>query len=153
MGLFSRRSTLPTQRHLVHMLTEWGQCKFEGGDWEGNMSAEAKQFKYTIMDMGFNRDSTFPTRLRTAIQEIREAGLREGGWTVVGAWEAVDMMHAQFGDLHPPEDVMRELLEARVRFLQTLNEPKFAMQMNNHDMGLFLHLFPDDYARMFPHRG
>ncbi len=59
------------------------------------------------------------------------------------------MMHAQFGDLHPPGDIMQELLEARVRFLRTLNEPKLAMHMNTNDLGEFLHLFPDEYARMF----
>jgi hypothetical protein len=132
------------------MLAEWGQCKFEGGSWEGNMSTGTKQFKDEIMSMGFHRDTAFPTRLRTAIQEIRDAGLREGGWTVVGAWEAVDMMHAQFGDLHPPDDIMQELLEARVRFLRTLNEPRLAMHMNTNDLSEFLRLFPDEYARMFP---
>lgn len=150
MGLFNRRSALPPRRDLARMLAEWGQCKFEGGSWERNMSEGTIQFKNEIMNMGFNRDSAFLARLQMAIQEIREVGLLEGGWTVVGAWEAVDMMHAQFGDLHPPEEVMQELLEARVRYLQRLNDPKLAMQMNINDLGAFRRLFPDDYARMVP---
>jgi hypothetical protein len=60
------------------------------------------------------------------------------------------MMHAQISDLHPPDDVMQELVEARVRFLQTLNDPKLATRLNSPDILAFLDLFPEDHARMFP---
>jgi hypothetical protein len=153
MGLFSRPSRSKQQRDLGPILAEWGQSKFEGRSREGNMSAETEQFKDEIMSMGFHQDSDFPARRLAAIQEIREVGLREGGWTVYGAWEAVDMMHAQFSDLHPPDDVMQELVEARVRFLRTLNDPTLAMHLNTPDILAFLDLFPEDHARMFPNWG
>ncbi|HUA74365.1 MAG TPA: hypothetical protein VL988_06380 [Solirubrobacteraceae bacterium] len=135
------------------MLAEWGQRRFEGRDRKGDMSPKTEEFKDEIMDMGFNRDSGFPARRSAAIQEIREVGLREGGWTVYGAWEAIEMMHAQFGDLHAPEDILQELMEARVRFLQTLDEPKMATRLNTHDISAFRDLFPEDHARMFPNWG
>jgi hypothetical protein len=153
MGLFSRGSKPAPQRDFAPMLAEWGQSRFEGRSREGNMTPETEQFMDEIMSMGFHRDSTFPARRLAAIQEIREVGLREGGWTVYGAWEALDMMHAQFRDLHPPEDIMQELMEARVRFLQTLNDPKLATRLNTPDMLAFLDLFPEDHARMFPNWG
>lgn len=150
MGLFSRRSKLPPQRDLARMLAEWGQSRFDGESAEASMSPDAKQFKDEMMNMGFHRDSAFPDRLQATVQEIRDVGLREGRWAVVGAWKAVDVIHAPFGDLHAPDDVMEELLEARVRFLQSLNEPELAQHMNSNDLGRLLRLFPDDYARLFP---
>jgi hypothetical protein len=153
MGLFSRRAESLPQRDLARILAEWGQSRFEGKSRDGGMSPETEQFKDEIMSMGFQRDSSFPARRLAAIQEIREVGLREGGWTVYGAWEAVDLMHAQYLDLHPPDDVMQELVEARVRFLQTLDEPRLAMHLNTPDMLAFLDLFPEDHARMFPNWG
>lgn len=153
MGLFSRRTESPPQRDLARILAEWGQSRFEGKSREGDMSPETEQFKDEIMSMGFHRDPSFPARRLAAIQEIREVGLREGGWTVYGAWEALDMMHAQYLDLDPPEDVMQELVEARVRFLQTLNDSKLATRLNTTDILAFLDLFPEDHARMFPNWG
>jgi hypothetical protein len=152
MGFFSRQSQPPPQGDLARLLAEWGQVKYEGREWS-SLSPEAAGFRDEVMSMGFEHDSHAETRRMARIQEIRAVGLREGGWAVYGAWEALDMMHAQFSDLHPPEDVMQELVEARVRFLRTLNDPQLKMHLNTPDMLAFLDLFPDDHARMFPNWG
>jgi hypothetical protein len=148
MGFFKRQ---PPRRDIAPLLAEWGKARYNGDLSRGTISDDAEQFRDQTMRMGFHQDATFETRRTAAIQEIREAALREGGWTSYGAWEAVEMMHAhQFSGLEPPEDVMEELLLARVRFLRTLNDPELVMHLNTPEILAFLDHFPDDHARMFP---
>ncbi len=151
MRFFQRSSHSPPQRNLAALLAEWGRARFEGIDVAARMSEEAQQYRDEILNMGHHhQDKAFPARRQAAISEIREAGLREGGWAVYGAWEAVDMMHAQFAFLEPPEDVMQELLEARVKFLHELNPPDLAMHLNSYDSIAFRRLFPERHAVLFP---
>jgi hypothetical protein len=150
MGFFKRQPQPPPRRDIARLLAEWGKARYNGDLSRGTISDETEQFRDETMRMGFHRDAAFEARRAAAIQEIRQAALQEGGWTAYGAWEAVDMMHAQFGDLDPPEDVMQELLLARVRFLRTLNDPQLVKHLNTPDILAFLDHFPDDHARMFP---
>jgi hypothetical protein len=150
MGFFKRQPQPTQRRDVARLLAEWGQARYNGDLSVGTISAEAEQFRDEIMSMGFHQDATFETRRTAAIQEIRDAALREGGWAAYGAWEAVDMMHVQFQGLDPPEDVMQELVEARVRFLRTMNDPQLAKHLNTWDIFAFLKYFPEDHARLFP---
>jgi hypothetical protein len=84
-----------------------------------------------------------------AIEEIKQIGLSEGGWVVYGAWE---VLYANF--LNPvPAEVCEELIEPRVRFLQSLGHPRLKMFLNSLDMIAYQRLFPEEFAQMFPDFG
>lgn len=79
------------------------------------------------------------------IQEIRAVGLREGGWTVYGAWDVL------IAFLDPvPQEVLDELSEARVRFLLSLDLANLGNHLNSFDFITLKRVDPDEYARLSP---
>lgn len=139
MGLFSRppRSVLPD--NIAELLTDWGRREFDRAA-QPDIREDTSEF---IGSIEYRRP---PEELRLRLIEgIREVGVREGGWTVYGAWDVVVAF------LDPvPQEILDELLEARVRFLLSLEHSNLYNHLNSEDLIMIQRLDPDEYARLSP---
>ncbi len=62
-------------------------------------------------EYGFSAGFEFPGPPACSDPGDQRGWIARGGWTVYGAWEALDVMHAQYLDLDPPDAVMQELVK------------------------------------------
>jgi len=139
MALFNRqpKSVLPS--NAATLLADWGRREFD-------RTAQPEIREDTNEFIGSIEYRHVPEESRPQlIQEIREVGLREGGWTVYGAWDVL----IAFLDPVPPE-ILDELSEARVRFLLSLDHPNIGYHLNSFDFIMLERIDPDAYERLSP---
>lgn len=139
MGLFSRQPNSALPSNAASLLADWGRREFDRTA-QPEIREDTDEF---ITDLEHHR---LPEELRPRlIQEIREVGLREGGWTVYGAWDVL------IAFLDPvPEEILDELSEARVRFLLSLNNPRIGDHLNGFDSMTLQRIDPAAYERISP---
>ncbi|HEV7563923.1 MAG TPA: hypothetical protein VGO24_10540 [Solirubrobacterales bacterium] len=125
--------------NAASLLADWGHHEFDRTA-QPEIREDTNEF---IGDIEHHRlpDGLLPQ----LIAEIHELGLREGGWTVCGAW---DVLIAFMDPV--PEEVLDELSEARVRFLLDLNRPDIGMYLNSFDLITLRRIDPNAHARLSP---
>jgi hypothetical protein len=119
------------------LLADWGRREFDRTA-QPEIREDTDEF---ISDIEHRR---LPEESRPQlIQEIREIGLREGGWTAYGAW---DVLIAFVDPI--PQTVLDELSEARVRFLLSLDRPDIGNHFNSFDFLALQRIDPGAYERL-----
>jgi hypothetical protein len=139
LGLFNRQPKSALPSNAATLLADWGRREFDRTA-QPEIREDTDEF---ITDIEYRR---LPEELRPQlIQEIREVGLREGGWTAYGAWDVL------IAFLDPvPEEILDELSEARVRFLLSLDHPNIGNHFNSYDFIMLQRIDPDAYKRISP---
>jgi hypothetical protein len=125
--------------NAAQLLADWGHREFD-------RTAQPEIREDTDRFIGDLEHHRIPVESRPQlIQEIRQLGLREGGWTVYGAWDVL----IAFLDPVPPE-ILDELSEARVRFLLSLDHPSIGNHFNSFDFIMLERIDPEAYRRLSP---
>jgi hypothetical protein len=133
MGLFSKKpkSLLPPNPAAV--LAEWGRAFPPPGVPKGDTSDVTENFIHSLIPLG-------PEEMREVVNEIREIGLREGGWTAYGAWELLNMTYTR----DVPREFLHELSEPRVRLIRSLNMPGYPDALCVDDSIAWKRVFSDE---------
>jgi hypothetical protein len=125
--------------NVAELLADWGRREFDRTA-QPEIREDTDEFITAI------EHRRLPEELRPRLrEEIREVGMREGGWTVYGAWDVL------IAFLDPvSEEILDELSEARVRFLLSLDDPNIANHFNSFDFIMLRRIDPDAYERLSP---
>jgi hypothetical protein len=137
MSFFNRQPKSALPSNAATLLADWGRREFDRSA-QPEIREDTDTF---ISDIEHRR---VPEESRPQlIAEIRELGLREGGWTAYGAWDVL------IAFLDPvPQETLDELSEARVRFLLGLDHPNIGNHFNSCDFITLQRLDPDAYERL-----
>ena len=132
MGIFSRKPKSPLPANPAAVLAEWGRAFPPPGIPKGALSDATHQFVNSLTSLG-------DEQMREAIGEIREIGLREGGWTAYGAWELLNTTYTR----DVPPEFLHELSEPRVRLIRSLDMPGYPGVLRVEDIVAWKRAFPD----------
>ena len=139
MGFFSRRPKSVLADNGAALLADWGKREFDRTA-QPEIREDTDRFITELEHHRVPKES-----VPQLIEEIREIGLREGGWTVYGAHDVL------VGFLEPvPQGTVEELSEARVRFLLGLNHPDIGLHLNGYDLMTLRQMDPGAYERLLP---
>jgi hypothetical protein len=117
------------------MLAEWGRAFPPPGVPKGDTSEATERFMRSLISLGTED-------MRRAVDEIREVGLKEGGWTAYGAWEILNMTYTR----DVPQAYLDELSEPRVRLIHSLNVPGFPNALCIDDDLAWKRVFPGEIS-------
>ena len=112
MSLFSRQPKRVLPSNLASLLADWGRAFPPPG--VPKVAHNLDRFVYDVMLLTADQ-------MQEAVNEIREVGLREGGWTAYGAWELLNMTYTR----DVPQEFLDELSEPRVRLIHSLDMPGY----------------------------
>jgi hypothetical protein len=133
MGLFSRKSNPLLPPNLAAVLAEWGRAFPPPGVPKDDTSEMTDKFIYSLISLE-------PEQMAKVVSEIREIGLREGGWTAYGAWELLNMTYTR----DVPAEFLEELSEPRVRLIRSLDMPGYPEALCVSDAVAWNRVFADE---------
>lgn len=133
MSLFNRQPKKMLPPNLASLLAECGRAFPPPGVPKTATSDDVDRFTYDVMSL--NAD-----QMREAVNEIREVGLREGGWTAYGAWELLNMTYTR----DVPPEFLEELSEPRVRLIRSLDMPGYPAALCSDDAVAWERVFSAD---------
>jgi len=140
MGFFDRQPKSALPANISELLADWGRREFDRFA-QPTIREDTDAF---ISEIEYRQ---IPEKSRPALaEEIKELGLREGGWTAYGAWDVL------IAFLDVTEEELTELSEARVRFLLSLDHPNIGMHFNSFDFMTLQRIDPEAYERISPVR-
>jgi hypothetical protein len=138
MSIFRRTSSVALPANAAELLADWGRHEFD--------RRSHPQIRDDTSDLITIFEHHLEDKVRVQfIREVREVGLREGGWTVCGAQDLLVAF------LEPvPQEILDEMGEARVRFLLSLDRQDLGLHLNTLDMMTLMRIDPGQYSRFFP---
>lgn len=133
MGLFSQKSKSLLPPNPAAVLAEWGRAFPPPGVPQGDTSETTDRFVHSLVSLE-------PEAMSKVVSEIREIGLREGGWTAYGAWELLNMTYTR----DVPPEFLEELSEPRVRLIRSLDMPGYPETLCVADTVAWNRVFADE---------